>query len=145
MTPILFRAKSLKDDEWVTGYYAHLHIAKFDDEHRYLCHEDRHAIFNDKCGDRSYWTDIDISTMCQLTPMTDAIGHPIWEYDRVRLYQLTRKIPNAPLHHYEGMVIFLSSCYAVLMDDGHTYPIVTLRKDYDMLTLGSSHDQHNKI
>lgn len=137
----LFKAKSLKDGEWAVGYYAHQHIPNFTLEGNYINHEDHFALYNDRVERvRGYWTDIDPKTLCQLTPMTDALGAPIWEHDRVRIYQLTRKSPSMPLHHMEGEVVMLSSCYAVVTDDGRQYPIVNLRKNYDLLVTGNAFD-----
>lgn len=138
----LFKAKSLKDGEWAVGYYAHQHLPIFGDDHRYMYHQDVHSIFCDKVSDNvsSYWTHINVDTLCQMTPMTDALGAPIWEHDRVRIYQLTRKSPSMPLHHMEGEVVMLSSCYAVVTDDGRQHPIVNLRKNYDLLVTGNAFD-----
>ena len=131
----------MSDKVWVVGYYAHQHVPMFDENHRYEYSKDVHSIFCDKVSDTSsYWTDIDVDTLCQMTPMTDALGAHIWEHDRVRIYQLTRKQPSMPLHHMEGEVVMLSSCYAVVTDDGRQYPIVNLRKNYDLLITGNAFD-----
>lgn len=131
----------MSDKVWVVGYYAHQHVPMFDENHRYEYSKDVHSIFCDKVsGTSSYWTDVDPKTLCQLTPMHDALGAPIWEHDTVRIYQLTRKSPSMPLHHIEGEVVMMSSCYAVMTDDGRTYPIVNLRQHYDLLVTGNVYD-----
>lgn len=136
----LYKAKS-QDGEWAIGYYTLLHVPQSSPDGFYLHHEEHPTIFNDKVDRvRGCWIDIDPKTLCQLTPMQDALGAPIWEHDTVRIYQLTRKSPNMPLHHVEGEVVMMSSCYAVMTDDGRTYPIVNLRQHYDLLVTGNVYD-----
>lgn len=71
MREILFRAKRLDNNEWVTGYYFQR--------------------LNDPTGEKHYiatagtnqWYEIDSNTLCQFTGLTDENGNKIWENDIV--------------------------------------------------------------
>lgn len=92
MRDILFKAKRLKDDKWVEGYYIY-HIKRtpcvFND-----CvkpEDEQHVIMCDGFSDWNMPRDtvhynIHPNTLCQYTGMTDKYGAKIWENDIVEAY-----------------------------------------------------------
>lgn len=74
---ILFKAKRTDNGEWVEGYYFKTYGCR--NGVRNDCH-----IIHEYEEDENY--QIDESTICQYTGLTDKNGNKIWENDVVRLF-----------------------------------------------------------
>lgn len=81
MREILFKAKRLGNGEWVEGFYvccrkSHYILPIFNED------ESFHG-FDDRYDD---WVEVDVSTLCQYTGLTDKNGKKIWENDIICNY-----------------------------------------------------------
>ena len=135
MRQIRFKARSLKTNEMVEGFYALQHISKIDGFEEHYC------IFNDEPGYRkgSYWTEIDPDTLCQQTGMDDMYMMPIWEHDIVKLIA-PKDSEEASLHEQVAEVIFHQTAYYLHLDCGYNYQIAVLRGIYDMQVIGNIYE-----
>ena len=94
---ILHKAKRLDNGEWVEGYYVHNAAGQ-------------HMMVGG-CYDKSYiMTEVDPSTVCRYTGLTDKHGTRIFEWDRVAV------INPAPFNRTTGTVIFADGCFDVVFD-----------------------------
>ena len=139
MRRIRFKARSLKTNEMVEGFYALQHISKIDGFEEHYC------IFNDEPGYRkgSYWTEIDPDTLCQQTGMDDMNMMPIWEHDMVKLFA-PAGWKEAPLHEMIGEVIFKQTAYFLYFDDGLSATLAALRGNYDMQVICNLYETTNR-
>lgn len=89
MRKIRFRGKSVKDGNWVEGYFAVLHIPEeevIDGVLKRTGYKEVHSIFNDEPGNRDkggFWHDVLSATIGQFTGFYDIAGKPIYEGDIV--------------------------------------------------------------
>jgi hypothetical protein len=89
MRKFRFRGKSIKDGEWVEGYFAVLHIPVeeiIDGVLKRTGYKEVPSIFNDEPGNREkggYWHDVMPATVNEFTGFYDQAGKPIFEGDIV--------------------------------------------------------------
>lgn len=82
------RGKDIKTGEWVSGYFAVLHIARKNNHDELLGYDESPHIFNDEPGQRGkggYWHTIDEATLGYESPWKDSNGQTIYEGDIVSL------------------------------------------------------------
>jgi uncharacterized phage protein (TIGR01671 family) len=75
---ILFKAKRKDNGEWVEGYY----LTKYDETYGKV-ERKRHCIYRTRSSRNWEYAEIDESTLCQFTGLTDCNGNKIWENDVV--------------------------------------------------------------
>ena len=141
MRRIRFKARSLKTNEMVEGYYVLTNIARLDSENRVIGFDNNHCIFCDEpgCRNGSYWVEIDPDTLCQQTGMDDMYMMPIWEHDIVKLIA-PKDSEEASLHEQVAEVIFHQTAYYLHLDCGYNYQIAVLRGIYDMQVIGNIYE-----
>lgn len=81
MREILFKAKRLDNGEWVEGYYFKSFDAYSEKEQHWIIKT--HCYFFGQYEGFSEPCEIDPSTLCQFTGLTDKDGNKIWENDIV--------------------------------------------------------------
>lgn len=107
MRDIRFKAKRLDNGEWVEGYYikkaTHKLVSKYDVGEE----TEVHFIFGmSKTDTQPYWYEVDPSTVCQSTGLSDMKGRKIWEHDYITDFP-----------HF-GEVIFVDGGFAMCSDVG---------------------------
>lgn len=137
MRTIRFKARAVKTNELVEGYYATIHAPRYGGENELIGFDEFPAIFNDDYDpDHDYWTDIYPQTLCQQTDMEDADGIKIWENDILRLSPFGK-----PESQYTGDVVWMQTCFAVEDDRGHHEPLSTLRNLCKIEVIGNRYDE----
>lgn len=96
MREIKFKAKQLNSGEWFEGDLVHL--------------GNRVCIGGDNIKDGI--TDVDPSTVCQFTGLTDCEGNEVWEGDM--LSNVTNDSPD-------GMVVFKYGAFCLLAKNGRDF------------------------
>ena len=112
---ILFKAKRLDNNAWVTGYYIY-HIKRtlcpFGD--RLRPEDKQHAIMKDGFSDwnmprNTVHYDIDPSTLCQFTGLLDIDGRRIWENDIIEC--------KSDKYHFQSQVEWDNKCAGFIIQD----------------------------
>lgn len=133
MRQIRFKARAVKTNEWVEGYYAIIHAPRYGDENELIGFDEFPSINEvSPLYDSDHWVDVYPQTLCQMTDMTDADGLPIWENDRVRLTPIGR--PGTP---HDGEVVWMQTCFGIEDELGHTAPICQLRPHFTIEVVGN--------
>lgn len=106
MREILFKGKRIDNGEWVEGYLM---------DENYI-----NAPFNDDdaCGRFDDPVEVDPSTICQYTGLTDKNGRKIWENDIVKCYADTDDLGNDLYYFYK--VIWHERYYCWWLSDIYT-------------------------
>lgn len=99
----LFKAKRADNGEWVEGYYIHDDIS----DKSYIFPKDSQANESDKVGEegclRLLTFEVDPSTICRYTGLTDKNGKKVWENDIVRRTDLYNvKEPSIGFVEYDA-------------------------------------------
>lgn len=81
MNRILFKAKSTDNGEWVEGYYCKRKTGYYDNIGFHEEYKDCIIVSFSDGG--ITWSDIDPSTLCRYTGLSDKKGRRIWEHDIV--------------------------------------------------------------
>lgn len=74
---VICKAKTKANDEWVTGVYIPLDMKRSEEED--ACPSIRTLSQNSRGGGEIY--EIDILSVCRISPFTDKNGTPVFEYD----------------------------------------------------------------
>ncbi len=139
MRTIRFKARAVKTNEWVEGYYATILSPYTGGDGEVIGFGEFPAIYVEdeprhRCG--GHWTDIYPQTLCQQTDMEDADGIKIWENDILRLSPFGK-----PESQYTGDVVWMQTCFAVEDDLGHHEPLSTLRNLCKIEVIGNRYDE----
>ena len=131
MREILFKAKRIGNGEWAEGLLVLLTKISITDLDGELEFEKVLAIQNSSVGS----IEIDESTICQYTGLTDKNGNKIWESDIVKKHFYTDYDMFANSEEYIGKVEYIDCAWCIRWkrdDYMVTIPI--------FMALGESHD-----
>lgn len=138
MREILFKAKRLGNGEWVEGFYvccrkSHYILPIFNED------ESFHG-FDDRYDD---WVEVDVSTLCQYTGLTDKNGKKIWENDIITISAYDYLEPT---NDYTGIVCYFEKdacwCLGDFDEKDKIIPICECYGDYttEIFKLGNIFD-----
>lgn len=97
MREILFKAKRIDNGEWVKGQYVYFENPKTESGEPV-----KHFIGN---GTTIFTDEIDLSTLCQYTGMTDKNGKRIWENDIVSAWSEGKHAIGKVKRRIDGLYI----------------------------------------
>lgn len=118
MRTILFKAKKLSDGKWVKGSLVKTPFGTFIE-----WYED--SVCNKE--------EVDPSTVCQFTRLTDCQGRDIWEHDLIHLTGF----------NYAAEVIWSEGRYAfmVVCENKHSYGLYSVLKACKIKRIGNKFDK----
>lgn len=128
----LYRGKRTENDEWVKGYYVHLHDHKGNESHRIYP-----GYAETDCGDYyPDWFEVDPETVGQYTRHTDMKRKKIFEGDIVQRYKTEF---NPPRKYKAPYVVHIDSEFPCAVEEYYSaFEHFTERVGYEVI--GNIHD-----
>ena len=132
MSKILFRGKRTDNDEWIKGFYVHLHDDKGHESHRIYT-----GYAETDCGDYyPDWFEVDPETVGQYTGHTGMKRKEIFEGDIVQRYKTGF---NPPRKYREPYVVHMNSEFPRAIEEYYS-PFEHFSEKVGYEIIGNIHD-----